>query len=95
MSRQRCILTVLNFERTTEPRITPDLGPLYFAIAGWETRLSLKSPGGPPGSFGKNMPTLRRYSLYSGYFLAEMSSVNHVDAWKRIKYAIGPTADQL
>lgn len=60
VSRQSIyIMTVLNSEQITEPRIAPDFGSPYFAIVGWETRLSLKSPGGPPGSLGKNIPTLR------------------------------------
>lgn len=53
---------------------------LHYFTAGFELRLSLKSPGGPPGSLGRNFPTLFWYSLYSGYFFADMSSVNHVDA---------------
>ena len=51
-------MTVLNYERAKQPRIIPNYGPPYFATAGWESRLSLKSPGGHPGSLGKNIPTL-------------------------------------
>ena len=42
-------------------------------------RLSLKSPGGPPGNLGKNLPTRLWYSAYSGYFLVEINSVSQVE----------------
>ena len=44
-------------------------------------RLSLKSPGSPPGNFGRNLPTLFWYSAYSGYFWVEISSVSQVEPW--------------
>ena len=52
-------MPVFESESTTESRVAPDFSLPYFAIDDSETRLSLKSPGGPPGSLGKNIPTLR------------------------------------
>lgn len=44
---------------------------------------------------GTNMPTLRRYSPYSGYLPDVMTSVSQVDPWNSRTKNDGPTASQL
>lgn len=64
-----------------------------FSSTSWG--LTFLSLGRSDESFGKNFPTLFWYSAYSGYFPAVMSSVNHVEAWKRKMYDMAPKKVQL